>query len=172
SMYSSIRNILQIRGMKLSFEILLIVFVFFAVKTYMQRDLVTGTPPSLSGTLLNGQTFDLATYRGKPLLLHFWATWCSICKLEENNIAELSKNFQVLTVAMNSGTAKGIEQYLHKQAISFPVIIDADGLIAKRFGVTVVPTSFILDASGVIRFTEVGFTTDWGLKSRLWLAQD
>lgn len=171
-MWAYWKQLLQIRGVKLSLEIGLVMVLFFSIKLYQQRDLVSGAPPSLNATLLDGQAVSMQAYQGKPLLLHFWATWCKICKLEENGISEASKDYQVLTIAMNSGPEVEIEQYLQQHKLSFPVIVDEQGIIAKRFGVHVVPTSFVLDSSGKIAFTEVGLTSIWGLKIRLWLAQD
>ena len=104
------------------------------------------------------------------MLIHFWATWCPICKMEENSIASISKDYKVITVAMNSGTDKKVSAFLKQQGLTFPVVNDENGAIAERFGVRVVPTSFIIDSNGIIKFTEVGFTTELGLRARLWLA--
>lgn len=158
------------RFIKYSIELILILLVFVAVKTYMQRNLVEGVVPPLSGALLSGQTFSLESNQEQPTLLHFWATWCSICKLEEDNIAAISKDHNVITIAMQSGNDQEVRDYLEDNAIHFPVIVDEDGEIAKRFGVQGVPTSFVIDPQGNIDFTEVGYTTSWGLRLRLWLA--
>lgn len=171
-MQAILKHLLQIRGIKLTLEIILVTLVFFTVKAYMQRDLATGMAPPFEGTLLNGQAISLQTYRGNPLLLHFWATWCKVCKLEENTIAAISKDFQVVTVAMSSGSELEIEQYLQKKKLTFPVIVDQKGVLAARFGVRGVPTSFVIDPLGKIAFTDVGYTTSWGLRFRLWMAQN
>jgi thiol-disulfide isomerase/thioredoxin len=171
-MQAILKHLLQIRGIKLTLEIILITLVFFTVKAYMQRDLPTGMAPPFEGTLIGGQTVSLQMYRGHPLLLHFWATWCTVCKLEENTIATMSKDYQVVTVAMNSGSELEIEQYLQKEKRIFPVIVDQKGVLAARFGVRGVPTSFVIDPTGKIAFTDVGYTTNWGLRFRLWMAQN
>ena len=161
----------QHRGVKLVIEILVILLIYIAIKTYIQRDLVQGTAPPLQDTLLNGQLVNLQSYQGKPLLLHFWATWCGVCKLEENSIDAISKDHPVLTIAMSSGSDKEISDYLKANNLSFAVINDNDGKLAQRFGVSGVPASFIIDPSGKIAYTEVGYTTSWGLRLRLWLAE-
>ena len=125
--------------------------------------------PSFEGKLLGGQSFNIQPYQGKPVLLHFWATWCSICKMEQNSIASISEDHEVITVAMNSGTDMEVVAYLKQQGLSVPVVNDENGAIAQRFGVRGVPTSFIIDSNANIRFTEVGFTTELGLRLRLWL---
>jgi len=171
-MITNLKRILQIRGVKLILEIMLFIAIFSALKMYMQRDLISGTPPLLEGTLLNGQTVNLQSYQGRPLLLHFWATWCKVCKLEEDSISDISESHQVLTIAMQSGNGMEIESYLKEHKLSFPVLVDEDGAISNRFRVKGVPTSFILDSNGEIQYTEVGYTTGWGLRYRLWMAQE
>lgn len=158
------------RILKYSIEIIFILLVFIVVKTYMQRNLVEGVAPPLSGVLLNGQVFNIQSNQDQPILLHFWSTWCSICKMEEDGIAAISEDHKVITIAMQSGNDQDIKDYLKKQGINFPVIVDEYGEVAKRFGVRVVPTSFVVDSQGNIDFTEVGYTTSWGLRFRLWLA--
>jgi len=169
-MLSKIKLHLKSRVLKYSLEIIIILIVLIAVKSYLQRDLVEGVVPPLKGMLLNGQTFNIRSHQGQPILLHFWATWCSICKMEEGSISDLSEDYKVVTVAMNSGDAQDIKGYLEERQISFPVIVDEYGELAKRFGVRGVPTSFVIDPQGNIDFTEVGYTTPLGLRLRLWLA--
>jgi alkyl hydroperoxide reductase subunit AhpC len=71
---------------------------------------------------------------------------------------------------MQSGNSSAVEQYMREQAVSFPVIIDADGKISSKWGVNGVPASFIVDTDGKIRYVEIGYTTGIGLRFRLWLA--
>ena len=167
-----IKRLLQFRGVKLALEIALIFLVFIALKTYMQRNLVEGTAPPVQGMLLSGQPINLQSYKGQPVLLHFWATWCPVCKLEQDSIDAISKDHAVITVAMNSGNDLEVETYLQEHNLSFPVIVDEHSVLAKQFGVQGVPTSFVINQEGNIAFTEVGYTTGWGLRFRMWLARD
>lgn len=166
-----IKKFSQRRAVKLVIELLVLLLVYIAIKTYIQRDLVEGAVPAVQGTLLNGQAVNLQSYQGNPLLLHFWATWCNVCKLEQNSIDAISKDHPVLTVAMNSGSDKEVADYLKENNLSFPVINDNNGELARRFGVSGVPASFIINPDGEITYTEVGYTTSWGLRLRLWLAR-
>ena len=170
-MYPQLIKIFQKRAVKVALEILLILLMYLVVKTFMQRHLVEGVAPSLQGTSLTGQAVNLHSLTGQPVLVHFWATWCPICKLEQNNISALSKDHTIITIAMNSGDESEVRTYLDKSKLSFPVILDEDGAIANRFGVRGVPTSFVVDRDGNIAFSDVGYTTAWGLKLRLWLAE-
>ena len=161
---------LKNRILKYSLEIIIILLIFMAVKTYLQRNLAEGVVPPLNSVLLDGQDFNILSNQDQPILLHFWATWCSICKMEEDSIAAISEDHKVVTIAMQSGNDQDIKDYLKEEGVNFPVIVDEYGEIAKSFGVQGVPTSFVVDPQGNIDFTEVGYTTSWGLRLRLWLA--
>lgn len=171
-MYTRLRTLLKIRGIKPALEIGLILLAFTIVKTWMQRNMAEGPPPPVRGALLDGRTFDIQSLQGKPALIHFWASWCGICKLEQDSIESISKDHTVITIAMQSGDADEVQQYMQNHQLSFPVINDPDGEIANRYGVRAVPASFILDSKGEIAFRETGYTTGWGLRIRLWLAQN
>ncbi|HEY5994942.1 MAG TPA: protein disulfide oxidoreductase [Gallionellaceae bacterium] len=130
-----------------------------------------GPAPALQGLMLSGQPYVLPAHPGKPVLVHFWATWCPICRSEQDSIATLARNDpEVITVAMRSGPPEAVIRYMREQGIAFPVVNDADGALASAWGVHAVPASFIVDGAGKIRFIEVGYTTETGLRLRLWLA--
>ena len=104
------------------------------------------------------------------MLVHFWATWCPICRAEQGSIDALARDTPVITVAMQSGDRNAVVQHLRKEELNFPVLNDPDGVIAAQWGVRAVPASFIVDGAGQIRYVEVGYTTGIGLRLRLWLA--
>jgi thiol-disulfide isomerase/thioredoxin len=119
---------------------------------------------------LNGAAASLADYRGKPVLLHFWATWCGVCNAEQSSLDELSRDLPVLTVASQSGSASDVAAFVRERHVEPRVIADPSRELARRFGVTTYPTTFVIDAGGEIRHVEVGYTTELGLRARMWLA--
>jgi len=170
-----IRNLTTKKVLAIVLQIVLLIAVYLGVKAYTQRDLVQDTPPALNATLLSGAKFNLTEYHlqtnDKPLLLHFWATWCPVCKLEESSITAISQDYPVITIAMQSGDNNALREYMRAEGLNFPVIVDENSTLANRFGVKAVPVSFILNAQGKIVFIEAGYTSSWGLRFRLWLAQ-
>ena len=134
----------------------------------MQRNLVKGQAPEFSGHFITGNSVALQDYRGKVLLLHFWATWCSICNLEQDSIQSISQDYPLVSIALDSGNAQEIQAYFRKKSLDYPTLADENKLISQLYGVNVVPTSFIIDRDGNIAFTETGFTSEWGLRLRLW----
>ncbi len=115
--------------------------------------------------------FETNTTINKPILIHFWATWCPTCKLEAGNIERLSQHFNVITVAVKSGSDTEISDYLKTHDFSFDVINDHNGFLASKFKVAAFPTTFIYDSKGNLAFSEVGYTSTLGLYLRMWWAQ-
>ena len=153
-------------------EALIVLVVIIAIRLYTQRDVISGPVPPLQAVTLAGQAFSLQQQQGRPVLVHFWASWCPVCRLEQGAIQAIAQDHNVITVAMQSGDAAEVSDYLREEGLTFPVIVDEHGLLAQRFGVRGVPTSFVVDATGLIRFVEVGYTTGPGLRARLWWADN
>jgi thiol-disulfide isomerase/thioredoxin len=150
---------------KLLLEVLIIAIVFFGVRYYQHQGVLKGAALPIEGILLDKTPLDWSKYQGKPLLIHFWATWCSICKFEENSIQSISKDYNVITIAAWSDDTLA---YMQKQGLSFSVLEDADGVWATKYGVKAVPTSFIINQKGDIDFIESGYSSELGLRLRLW----
>jgi peroxiredoxin len=142
----------------------------FGVRAYQHRDMPKGSAPPLAGDDLRGEPVSLADYRGKPVLLHFWATWCGVCKAEQHNIDAVARDVPVLSVASQSGDAGEVAAFVSEHGIVPRVVVDAESALARRFGVHAFPATFVIDASGAIRHVEVGYTTELGLRLRMWLA--
>jgi thiol-disulfide isomerase/thioredoxin len=150
-------------------EIVVIIFILVAARLWMQRDVVKGIAPDISQIMLGGQQFDLAQAK-KPLLIHFWATWCPVCKLEQSNINNIAKDYPVITIAMQSGSDLEVRQFMQDEKLSFNVINDEEGILSRSYKIKGVPVSFIVNANSKIEFIEVGYTTEPGLRLRLWWA--
>jgi len=152
-------------------NLLLVVLVVTGIRLWQQRDMVAGDAPQLQGITLAGQPYRLPAHPDHPVLVHFWASWCPVCRAEQSSIAAIAQDNQnVITIAMQSGTPEQVAAYMREQGIAFPVLNDPDGHIARAWGVHAVPVSFIIAPDGEIRFVEVGYTTQIGLRLRMWLA--
>jgi len=142
------------------------IFILSNIISYIRKpDLSSTLLPQTELTLLDGTSYSLQ--KGKPIAIHFWATWCKVCKLEAQNIETLSKQYEVLTIAVNSGDSREIKAYLKERNLTFRVLNDVDGTWAKQFNVEVFPTTFIYDKAGELSFTEVGYTTTAGFLARM-----
>ena len=124
-------------------------------------------------TDLNKTKLDLkgiSIAKNKPILIHFWATWCPTCSIEASNIQTISEHYEVLTIAVDSGDDQNINNYLKKHDLNFKVINDKNSIYSKQFNISVFPTTLIYDKNKNIIFSEVGYTSTIGLMVRMWWA--
>ncbi len=151
-------------------EASLIIAVILGAQYWQTRNLPAGVAPPLVGVLTDGSQVRVGA-GDTPTLVAFWATWCPVCSAEEDNIVSVAKDHRVVSVAMQSGDAATVANHLKERGIDLPQLIDADGRYAADWRVSGVPTHFVVDAAGNIRFRVVGYATTWGLKARLWWAE-
>ncbi|UJF23159.1 protein disulfide oxidoreductase [Shewanella sp. OMA3-2] len=155
--------------------------IFFAIAAYLQRDMINGQAPTLTAVTINQQPFDLtslASTSTKPTLVYFWGTWCSACKITSpmvNSVAE-STDYQVISIAVASGSDDDIAQHMQLNQLSFEVINEEQlpqvlnqPSLSQQWGANAFPSIYIIDNNQHIRFVTAGVTTSWGLKLRLWL---
>ena len=149
----------------IKYAIFFIVVINF-VSYYKSLDLNKNRLEIRSFELLDGTNYEIE--KDKPLLIHFWATWCPICALEEQNIETISKDYQVITIATQSGSSEEIKEYLEKNNLSFKVVNDNLATLSREFNIKAFPTTFIYDKNQNLKFSEVGYSSTFGLKLRLW----
>lgn len=149
----------------------LMVLVISNVLSYIRKpDLADSQLPKINELMINGEQFNSKTYSGKPLLIHFWATWCPTCKAEADNIQRLSKYYDVVTFAVKSGSDDKLASYMKEREFDYKVINDEAGKWAREYKIEGYPTTFIYDTRGEISFSEVGYTSSAGLLFRMWWA--
>ncbi len=156
---------------KRALEILIFAVVIVGIRAWQQRDMPNGPAPLLRGMTLDGHPYALSAHPAKPVLVHFWATWCPICRTDQGTIDSIAHDYpDTVTVAMQSGSRDEVMKHMTKANLGFRVVNDPDGSISRTWGVNAVPASFIVAPDGRIRFIEVGYTTEIGLRTRLWIA--
>lgn len=120
--------------------------------------------PELKAQDLAGATRTLADYRGKVVLLNFWASWCPPCLREMPSMERLRVKMTgrpLAIVALDSAeTPEEVNAYLSKMKLGFPILLDPDGSNTRRWKVFALPTTFLLDAQGRVRYVLTG-PTEW-----------
>lgn len=119
-----------------------------------------GGTPTLKLKDIDGGFHDLASYRGKVVLVNFWATWCEPCRDEMPAIQRLKvklagKPFAVLAVNLDEPESR-IRNFLERMPLDFPVLVDEGKVATKEWKVRVLPASFIIGRDGRIRYSLVG----------------
>lgn len=158
------------RGLRWLRDILLFVLILAAVQWWQSRDLVKDQAPPLAGLLVDGTPYQLDSAGEHPVLVHFWAEWCPVCRLGQDSIDDIAKDHRVITIALSSGPAVEVQAFLDEHALTMPTLIDEQGDIARRWGVFGVPSTFVVDNGGAITHASQGYSTEIGLRLRLWLA--
>ncbi len=118
------------------------------------------SPPPLALPGLQGEPFELASYRGKVVLVNFWATWCPPCVHEIPSLGRLQgrlekRGFTVLAVNVGEASAT-VRRFLEKRPAAFPVLLDREGEAFSAWNVSAFPTNFLIDARGRIRYSYYG----------------
>lgn len=157
------------------FDLAWVAIALLALSLWQVRNLPEGPAPASIGFDLEGRPVRWGAGQtfapGRPMLLVFWASWCPICRFEEEALAKLAADWPVLLIATQSGDAAELARYFAARGIALPTVIDAQGEMARIWRVTATPTHFVIDAQGRIRHRSVGYTTPWGLRARLWWAE-
>ena len=126
----------------------------------------TGSPaPGLELRDLDGRGHRLADYRGKVVLVNFWATWCAPCREEMPSIQRLKeqlagKPFAVLAVNLDEPETR-IRKFLSQMTVDFTVLLDPGKKAASAWNARILPASFVIGPDGRIRYSLVG-ELDWG----------
>lgn len=111
--------------------------------------------------LLDDKQYSLSALRGKVVYLTFWASWCAPCRQEMPFLVELHKRyaaqgFEVLALSEDQKPQDGIE-FITPFAVPFLVAYDKDGTVREQYGVEGMPTHFIIDRDGHVRYSHMGF---------------
>lgn len=114
---------------------------------------------------LNGQVVRLSQLRGKVVLLNVWATWCPPCRKEMPTMETLyqkmkSTDFVMLAASQDVDGKNTVAPYLQEGGLTFPVLLDVNGEIGKKYGVTGYPETYIIDRQGNIVYHHIGYN-DW-----------
>lgn len=152
--------------LKESLKFLIIITVALnLVSLYKSRDIKKDDLIMENIQLLDGINHSFKSR--KPLVIHFWAVWCPVCKIENPAIQKLSKDYEVVTVAVNSGSDEKIKKFMTENKLDFKTVNDNDGNFSKKFNINVYPTTLIYDKNRKLVFSETGYTSTPGLRLRL-----
>ena len=108
--------------------------------------------PHLTGQTVTGETVSVTELRGRVVLVHFWATWCGECRPEMSLFERLHQDFAaqgltVLGINIRDETPR-IQRYAKDLGLTYPLVLDPEGVIAKAYGVIGLPTTFLVGRDG------------------------
>lgn len=121
--------------------------------------------PDFAVPNLAGQAVRLSAYRGQVVLVNVWATWCPPCRDEMPSMEKLhqrlkDKGFVLLAVSQDEGGVATVKPFVEQMKVTFPVLIDTEGEVGRKFGIWGFPESFLVDRDGRIVDRVIG-PRDW-----------
>ncbi len=143
--------------------VVLMAVISVTVNAYLTRNMPSGQAPEIQGHTLDGNNIDVQQLSyDKPVIVYFWATWCSVCRFVSPMIDYLAQSNSeqeryVLSVALSSGTDARVQQYIDAKSYQFPVINDHNGQLSQAWNISVTPTAVIIK-DGEIRSISTGIT--------------
>lgn len=120
----------------------------------------TKAPDFTLRSRIGGKEISPSQAAGKVLIVDFWATWCGPCKDSFPAYQKLLDKFgdQLMVIGVSvDDTPKGIPDFVKETGVSFPVVWDKNHAVAGQYNPTTMPTSFIIDQNGIVRFVHAGF---------------
>lgn len=109
----------------------------------------------------SGARHKLSDYRGKVVVVNFWATWCEPCKAELPSLQKLGDALPIVVLGVQTGgSARTAQDTAEALALRFPLLLDRDRKVTESWGVTLLPTTFVFDRRGKLSFKQAG-EIDW-----------
>ena len=117
---------------------------------------------------LEGKWLSLSEYKGKVVLLNFWATWCGPCRVEMPSMEVLYQEFkkdgfEILAISSDHQGSIITRPFVEAQALTFPILHDADYRVSGTYGIRTLPMSYLVDRQGILRHRVFG-ARDWNSK--------
>jgi len=156
-------------------EAMIIVAVLVAFSWWQNRDLLPVNEtkaPDFALQTLDGEIVHLSQYRGQPVLLYFFAPWCTICRLSADNLNDLraartEEDLLIFAMALSWDSCKEVEDFVADLALQVPIMLGYEQQL-QDYKIKGFPTYYVIDEAGVIQSRSMGYTTEWGMRIRTW----
>jgi len=119
-----------------------------------------GLAPDFQLPDLEGQSISLSDFRGEPVMVNFWASWCGPCRIEMPFIQEVYEEWSgqgLVVLAINKGESLStVNDFMQSGNYSFPVLLDISQDVALEYSVWGIPRTFFIDEDGIIKAIKIG----------------
>jgi len=171
-----VKELLRDRRIRALLQVLALIAFWFAISAYQTRRHVgdDGAPaPAFTLLDLTGRKVSLADYRHKKVVLHFFATWCGVCKAELPSVRAVQRGLGedevLLAVAADSDDREALRRFAREHGLEYPILLASDDVLGA-YGVDKFPTNYYVNGDGRVSSSTVGLSTLFGMKLRLFAA--
>ena len=151
--------------------LLVLAFLYYRANPGIDLSDSYGQAPDFEVATLGGETFHLSEHRGKVVVLNFWATWCPPCRMEIPGFIDLQDEYGddvvFVGLALDQDDDSAVREYADEKGINYPVIPGAHAVARSYGGIASLPTTFVVDPRGEIRFKHEGLLLTGNLRSGL-----
>jgi peroxiredoxin len=161
------------RRVALGLQILAVLGLWLALGAYQTRRHAGGSgdpAPDFTLTDLAGRRVALHDFRHQKIVLHFFATWCGVCKAELPSVrrvhASLDEDEVLLAIAADSDDPEALRRFASEHDLRYPILLATDDVLSS-YGVDRYPTNYYLNGDGSVSSSTVGLSTLLGMKLRL-----
>lgn len=147
--------------------IIITILIFFSAENVSSLSILQGNVPGYKMKTLAGKRISLKDYRGSPLLLNFWATWCAPCRKEFPIIKEIENKFGkdgLVVLAINvddTRTISAVKSFVSAHSLNFTIPLDPNRKLLNNFRGSALPLTVLIDASGNVVRIYTGFLGMW-----------
>lgn len=146
--------------------------VFWSVAAFLEAKAAAAPAPDWTLNDPDGKTVRLSDFKGKVVILDFWATWCPPCRAEIPGFVALQKKYgaqglTIVGISLDTAGPSVAKPFIRRLGMNYPIVIGDETIADKYGGVSVIPTTFVIARNGNIVASHQGFTSQTDFESEI-----
>jgi peroxiredoxin len=166
------------RHVRALLHVLGVLALWFGLSAYQSRNHIpagAAAAPAFTLADLSGRGVSLTEYRGRKVVLHFFATWCGVCKAELPSVRALQRGLDedevLLAIVADGEDPEHVRRFATEHELTYPILLATDEVL-RAYAVDRFPTNYYLNADGSVSASTTGLSTWLGMKTRLFSASN